>query len=131
MMDLEVAAAPALYLAICYRCAHMEAASGETRCARCAFPTILVRGDAGTAGQRLRDIFDRSSVNVGAPPLPGVDRPVRRSRPARQPPAGPPPEPAPPASAAGAPWYARPLPVVALGFVAAVTGVLAALLCRL
>jgi hypothetical protein len=66
------------YKAVCYKCSYVGDPGGATRCPICQFPFILEAGKADLAPQ-LERIFDRSSVRVGAPPLPGVDAGPRKA----------------------------------------------------
>jgi len=82
-MDMAIASeVPQLtHLGVCYRCQYVgqEAVAGN-RCPTCGFPLIqetrLIPGGA----RRVRDILDRSSVSVNAPPLPGVDGRPRKAQ---------------------------------------------------
>lgn len=75
-MFTEIPPSPGLITAICYRCKFQEAQAELCSCPRCGFPMIRKLA-AGPQPSRLRDIFDRTSVDVGvhlnAPPLPGVN----------------------------------------------------------
>ena len=61
------------YKTVCYRCRYVGVDSAGTRCPDCGFPLIMKKGVVGEDGPKVREIFDRTSVSVNAPPLPGVD----------------------------------------------------------
>jgi hypothetical protein len=67
--------------AVCYRCQYvgMEATSNKL-CPLCSFPLILETKQVGARAPRVRDILDRSSVELNAPPLPGVDAEPREAQ---------------------------------------------------
>ncbi len=67
------------YKAVCYKCSYVGDPRGATRCPICQFPFILEAGDPPELAPELQQIFDRSSVRVGAPPLPGVDAGPRKA----------------------------------------------------
>lgn len=69
------------FKAVCYKCGHVGLNAEHTRCSRCSFPIILETGRVTPAREdSIRDIFDRTSVTIGAPPLPGVDAEPRKAQ---------------------------------------------------
>lgn len=66
------------YKAVCYKC-HYVGLGQLARCPLCNFPIILESGQVDDDTE-VEDIFDRVSVNVGAPPLPGVDGRPRKAQ---------------------------------------------------
>jgi|GEM_PF-3303133 len=66
------------YKAVCYKC-HYVGLGQLARCPLCNFPIILETGQVNDE-QQVEDIFDRVSVNVGAPPLPGLDGRPRKAQ---------------------------------------------------
>ncbi len=67
------------FKAVCYKCGHVGLNAERTRCSRCSFPVILESGRVSIQDS-IRDIFDRTSVTIGAPPLPGVDAAPRKAQ---------------------------------------------------
>lgn len=68
------------FTTVCYRCRTEGPAADATRCPQCGFPLIVKRREKADDGLRVRDIFDRTSVSVNAPPLPGVDGQPRKAQ---------------------------------------------------
>lgn len=68
------------YRAVCYRCHYKGAAAAGNKCPKCGFPLIHKTGRQETVGRGVEEIFDRVSVRVGAPPLPGVDGRPRKAQ---------------------------------------------------
>jgi ribosomal protein L37E len=68
------------FTAVCYRCRSGGHRPEATRCPQCGFPLIVKRRELAEDGLRVRDIFDRTSVSVNAPPLPGVDGAPRKAQ---------------------------------------------------
>ena len=66
------------YKAVCYKC-HYVGLGALTRCPLCSFPIILETGAVDDQPD-VEDLFDRVSVSVGAPPLPGVDGRPRKAQ---------------------------------------------------
>ncbi len=66
------------YKAVCYKC-HYVGLGTLTKCPLCNFPIILETGSHDEEAQ-VEEIFDRVSVNVGAPPLPGIDGRPRKAQ---------------------------------------------------
>ena len=60
------------YKAVCYKC-HYVGDGAQKTCPLCNFPIILETNELTDDQPEVVEIFDRLSVNVGAPPLPGVD----------------------------------------------------------
>ncbi len=68
------------YKAVCYQCHFVARDCVVGCCPACGFPLIFKpRHDVDSAPQ-LVDIFDRSSMRLGAPPLPGVDVAPRKAQ---------------------------------------------------
>ena len=67
------------YKAVCFKCSYVGDPAGAIACPICQFPFILEAGDPPEVAPQLERIFDRSSVRVGAPPLPGVDAGPRKA----------------------------------------------------
>jgi hypothetical protein len=67
------------YKAVCYKCSYTGAVDG-THCPLCQFPLILEACAEPDVAPALERIFDRTSVRVGAPPLPGVDVGPRKAQ---------------------------------------------------
>lgn len=65
---------------VCYRCQYKATEAAGNRCPNCGFPLIHKAGRHETVGRSVEQIFDRVSVRVGAPPLPGVDGKPRRAQ---------------------------------------------------
>lgn len=65
--------------AVCYRCKYVGQGN-ESRCPQCDFPLIMEHGRLQTVKPSVRDIFDRTSVSINAPPLPGVDGRPRKAQ---------------------------------------------------
>jgi hypothetical protein len=72
--------APEGYKAVCYRCSYESTDARERRCPVCAFPFILEAETTPPGGRRLEEVLHRSSIRVGAPPLPGVDDAKRKAQ---------------------------------------------------
>ncbi len=70
----------AAYKAVCYKCSYVGDPGAATRCPLCNFPFILEAGAVPQVAPVLEVIFDRSSVRIGAPPLPGVDTEPRKAQ---------------------------------------------------
>jgi hypothetical protein len=70
------------YKAVCYSCRYVGMDPELTRCPLCGFAIILEPGTVPEAEQApdVSAIFDRVSVRVGAPPLPGVDGTPRKAQ---------------------------------------------------
>lgn len=70
------------YKAVCYSCRYVGMEPALTRCPLCGFAIILEPGQVPEADQApdVSAIFDRVSVSVGAPPLPGVDGTPRKAQ---------------------------------------------------
>jgi hypothetical protein len=68
------------YSAVCYRCGYVGMEASACRCPLCAFPLILEPGQVADRAPAIEEIFDRVSVSVGAPPLPGVDGRPRKAQ---------------------------------------------------
>lgn len=66
------------YKAVCYKC-HYVGLGQLNRCPLCNFPIILETGKVDDDTE-VEDLFDRVSVNVGAPPLPGIDGRPRKAQ---------------------------------------------------
>lgn len=65
--------------AVCYKCSYVGRADGSC-CPECSFPLIFEPEKTPAGGTRLEDIFARTSVHIGAPPLPGVDAEPRKAQ---------------------------------------------------
>lgn len=65
--------------AVCYQCSY-EGHGQPTHCPVCNFPMILEPESTPPGGRRLSEIFSRTSVQTGAPPLPGVDPQKRQAQ---------------------------------------------------
>jgi hypothetical protein len=72
-------AVPAPLKAICYKCSYVGMGIAVARCPTCAFPLIFQAQEDGFAPD-IERLFDRSSVRMGAPPLPGVDASPRKAQ---------------------------------------------------
>jgi len=70
----------ATYKAVCYKCSYVGDPGSATRCPVCDFPFILEAGATPEVAPVLEVIFDRTSVRLGAPPLPGVDATPRKAQ---------------------------------------------------
>ncbi len=70
----------ATYKAVCYKCSYVGVAGDAARCPVCQFPFIREAGAAPEVAPNLEGIFDRVSVRIGAPPLPGVDTGPRKAQ---------------------------------------------------
>ncbi len=68
------------YRVVCYRCHYKGAEAAGNKCPKCGFPLIHKAGRQETVGRGVEQIFDRVSVRVGAPPLPGVDGRPRKAQ---------------------------------------------------
>lgn len=70
------------YKAVCYSCRYVGMDAALTRCPLCGFAIILEPGQVpeAEAAPDVSAIFDRVSVSVGAPPLPGVDGTPRKAQ---------------------------------------------------
>lgn len=68
------------YNAVCYKCHYVGMEAAGNRCPLCSFPLILEPGRVEDAAPYLEEIFDRTSVSIGAPPLPGVDARKRKAQ---------------------------------------------------
>jgi hypothetical protein len=68
------------YRTVCYRCRYLGPDTGGNKCPVCGFPLIRKVGEIPAAGLGVEQIFDRVSVRVGAPPLPGVDGGPRKAQ---------------------------------------------------
>jgi hypothetical protein len=70
------------FKAVCHKCQYVGFEPNHNRCAYCGFPIILEPHESAQVA--LREIFDRSSVELGvnikAPPLPGVDPQKRKAQ---------------------------------------------------
>jgi len=66
--------------AICYRCSYVGTVVGQARCPACDFPLIQEVGRGPEVAPTVNSLFDRVSVRVGAPPLPGVDQEPRKAQ---------------------------------------------------
>lgn len=70
------------FKAVCHKCHYEGFEPNNSRCGMCGFPMILE--PYSSARIELREIFDRSSVELGvgvkAPPLPGVDPQKRKAQ---------------------------------------------------
>jgi hypothetical protein len=70
------------FKAVCHKCHYVGFEPNHNRCAYCGFPIILEPHESAQVA--LREIFDRSSVELGvnikAPPLPGVDPQKRKAQ---------------------------------------------------
>lgn len=66
------------YKAVCYKC-HYVGLGALKKCPLCNFPIILETGEVSEQIE-VEELFDRTSVNVGAPPLPGVDGTPRKAQ---------------------------------------------------
>lgn len=66
--------------AICYRCSYVGVVVGQARCPACEFPLIQEVGRGPEVAPTVNSLFDRVSVRVGAPPLPGVDAEPRKAQ---------------------------------------------------
>ncbi len=69
----------ALLQAVCYRCRYVGLAAGTSKCPLCTFPLILEAVEVDDTPD-VEQIFERQAVNVGAPPLPGVDGTPREAQ---------------------------------------------------
>jgi len=67
-------------MAVCYRCQYVGQEAAGNRCPSCGFPVIKETRLVPAGPRRVRDILDRSSISLGAPPLPGVDRGPRKAQ---------------------------------------------------
>ncbi len=67
-------------MAVCYRCQYVGQEASGNRCPSCGFPVIMETRLVPAGPRRVRDILDRSSISLGAPPLPGVDRGPRKAQ---------------------------------------------------
>jgi len=67
------------YKAVCYKCHYVGLGALKT-CPLCDFPIILETGHVDDEQPEVEELFDRVSVNVGAPPLPGVDGTPRKAQ---------------------------------------------------
>jgi hypothetical protein len=68
------------YRTVCYRCQYKALEATGNKCPNCGFPLIYKAGRQQTVGRSVEQIFDRVSVRVGAPPLPGVDGRPRKAQ---------------------------------------------------
>lgn len=70
------------FKAVCHKCHYVGFEPNTNSCVHCGFPIILERYESAQVA--LREIFDRSSVELGvnikAPPLPGVDPQKRKAQ---------------------------------------------------
>lgn len=67
------------YLAVCFKCSYCTY-ERESVCPECSFPLILQAEATPPGGFDLQEILHRSSLRVGAPPLPGVDAEPRQAQ---------------------------------------------------
>jgi len=68
------------YKAVCYKCSYVGLGADADRCPVCEFPFILEAGPSPEVAPDIAVIFDRASVRIGAPPLPGVDAGPRKAQ---------------------------------------------------
>jgi len=66
--------------AVCYRCHYKSMGASENKCPSCGFPLIHKSERQETVGMGVEEIFERASVRVGAPPLPGIDGRKRKAQ---------------------------------------------------
>ena len=71
--------------AVCFKCAYVTVASDASTCAVCGSLLIKAPAAANDADDDelcpdIVAIFDRTSVSVGAPPLPGLDPRPRKAQ---------------------------------------------------
>jgi hypothetical protein len=64
---------------ICYKCSYVASVAAST-CPACRFPFIIETSSALVVAPSIEQLFDRTSVRVGAPPLPGVDEGPRKAQ---------------------------------------------------
>ncbi|RMH42814.1 MAG: hypothetical protein D6689_07065 [Deltaproteobacteria bacterium] len=67
------------FKAVCYKCSYVGRAGQATHCPICRFPLIVEAGAPPEVAPMIEHIFDRASVHLGAPPLPGVDDGPRKA----------------------------------------------------
>lgn len=68
------------YNAVCYRCHYVGMEPDINRCPLCEFPIILEPAERSDQDVGVEEIFDRASVRLGAPPLPGLDPGKRKAQ---------------------------------------------------
>jgi hypothetical protein len=68
------------YNAVCYRCHYVGMEPDITRCPLCQFAIILEPAEKAEQEVGVEEIFDRASVRLGAPPLPGLDPGKRKAQ---------------------------------------------------
>lgn len=66
--------------AVCYQCSSVTVEPSVTRCPTCGFLLIAEVGAIPEVAPPIEHIFHRTSVSVGAPPLPGVDAGPRKAQ---------------------------------------------------
>ncbi len=66
--------------AICYRCSCVVTQVDASRCPACSFPLIQEAGRGPEVAPTVDSLFQRVSVRVGAPPLPGVHESPRKAQ---------------------------------------------------
>ena len=79
-MGVAIAMKEEIPKAVCYRCRYIGHDDGHHRCPKCEFPLIVEHGCVGDDRPAVREIFDRTSVSINAPPLPGVDGRPRKAQ---------------------------------------------------
>lgn len=79
MVHAATKVSPRWFKAVCYKCSFEGQVEGSC-CPECSFPLIFESEATPAGGTRVEDIFDRTSVRIGAPPLPGVDVGPRKAQ---------------------------------------------------
>ncbi len=68
------------FKSVCYKCSYVGLDATVARCPACQFPLIFEARRSEAFAPDIERIFDRASVRLGAPPLPGVDTEPRKAQ---------------------------------------------------
>ncbi len=66
-------------IAVCYQCS-FTTDEGRSSCPECSFPLIVQSELSPPGGFQIRDVLQRESLRMGAPPLPGVHSVPRKAQ---------------------------------------------------